>query len=488
MPKNKGGKLHMYDVAIIGAGVVGCMIARELSKYQLSVCVLEKEADVATGATRANSGIVHAGFDAKEGTLKAKLNVQGSKMMPKVCEDLGVNYINNGSLVIGFNEKDLKEIVTLYNRGKINGVEKLEILNQEQLRNLEPNISKKAIGALYAPTGAIVCPYELAISAMGNAMDNGVQLKLNFHVEKMERKNDTYYIFSNTETVSAKYVINAAGVYSDYVANLVGDNSFYIKPRKGEYMLLDKTCGNIVSHTIFRTPTEKGKGILVSPTVDGNIILGPTSVDAEDKSDNSTSYEGFQKIMKEVGENVENIPLNKVITSFCGLRATGSTGDFIINMKNKFVNVAGIESPGLSAAPAIAQYVVELLKNDSLKPEEKADFNPKRKSMHFFKKLSVEEKNKLIRKNPSYGKIVCRCEMVTEGEIIDAIHTNPKATTVDGVKIRTRSGMGRCQGGFCSPSVVEILARELNTSVLNITKSGGNSNILVCRTKGGELN
>lgn len=478
----------MYDIAVIGAGIVGCMIARELSKYELSICVLEKEADVATKATRANSAIVHAGFDAKEGTLKAKLNVRGSKMMQQICEDLGVYYINNGSLVIGFNEKDMKQIHQLYSRGKTNGVEKLEILNQNQLQKLEPNISKKAIGALYAPTGAIICPYELAISSIGNAMDNGAELKLNFGVERIEAKDNLYYISSNSKTITAKYVINAAGVHSDTIANMVGDYSFSINSRKGEYMLLDKACGDIVSHTIFRTPSEKGKGILVSPTVDGNLILGPTSVGIDDKEDNSTTREGLESIAREVCENVENIPLNKVITSFCGIRAAGSTGDFIINIKNRFVNAAGIESPGLSAAPSIAEYIAKLLKGDSLELKEKPDFNPKRKSMHHFATLSPEEKNKLIKENPSYGKIVCRCEMVSEGEIIDAIHTNPKATTVDAVKFRTRSGTGRCQGGFCLPYVVDILSRELKTSVLNITKSGGNTNILMGKTKGGDLN
>ena len=478
----------MYDVAIIGEGVVGGQIARELSRYKLSVCILEKEADVATGATRANSGIVHAGFDAKEGTLKARLNVQGSKMMKEVCGDLGVPYINNGSLVIGFGDKDMEQIKALYNRGIVNGVEKLEILSKSQLERIEPNISKNAIGALFAPTGAIVSPYELAIASIGNAMDNGAELKLNFKVNSIKFKGEVYHISSDNESVCARYVVNAAGVHSDYIAGLAGDNSFKITPRKGEYMLLDKVCGHIVSHTIFRTPSEKGKGILVSPTVDGNLILGPTSVDIDDKEDNSTTAEGLDRIRREVCENVENIPLSKVITSFCGLRATGSTGDFIIDIKNRFVNVAGIESPGLTAAPAIAKYVAQILKNNSLELQEKEGFNPKRRPMHYFSMLTTEEKNKLIKENPSYGKIVCRCEMVSEGEIIDAIRTNPKAATVDGVKFRTRSGAGRCQGGFCSPSVVEILARELKTSVLDITKSGGNTNILICKTKGGGLN
>ncbi len=477
----------MYDIAIIGAGIVGAMIARELSKYDLSVCVVEMESDVAMGSTRANSAIIHSGYDATEGSLKARLNVRGSEMMSQVAKELGVRYIRNGSLVIGFNDNDCEEIKRLYHRGISNGVKNLSILNQDELRKLEPNISKKAICALYAPTGAIICPYELATAAIGNAMDNGVDLKLNFKVERINKCTDIYEIMSSEDCVKAKYIINAAGLFADEIAKMIGDTSFNIHPRKGEYLLLDKECGSLVSHTIFRTPTKMGKGILVSPTVDGNLILGPTSVDRTDKVDTSTTMEGVERIISEAKDNVENIQFNKVITSFAGLRATGNTGDFIINYANdNFINVAGIESPGLTAAPAIAEYVVELLKKTDIKIEKKENFNPYRKSSHFFKDLSDDEKNKLIKENSKYGKIICRCEMVSEGEIVDAINTNPKATNVDAVKRRTRSGMGRCQGGFCSPHILDILARELNIPAENVTKSGGASNIIICKTEGGE--
>ena len=474
----------MYDVAVIGAGVVGGMIARTLSAYRLKICILDKAHDVATGATCANSAIVHAGFDAKEGSLKAKLNVRGSEMMAQVCEELGVKYKNNGSLVIGFNDDDRKTVEDLYNRGVANGVKKLKVLDSEELHKIEPNVSKNAICALWAPTGSIVCPYELTIAAVGNAMDNGADLKLDFGVEAIRDCGDHYEIVSGDSVVEAKYVINAAGLYADAIAKMIGDETFSIHPRRGEYVLLDKECGNIVSHTIFRTPSKMGKGILVSPTVDGNLLTGPTSVDMEDKEDKSTTPEGLGRVMREALENVDGVMYNKTITSFCGLRAVGSTGDFIINMpNNRFVNVAGIESPGLSSAPAIGEYVVELLKNAGATLEANPSFNPRREAMHAFREASIEEKNEIIKKDPTYGRIICRCETVTEGEILAAIRTNPKPRDLDGVKRRTRAQMGRCQGGFCSPYIVEMLAQEMNVPYESITKFGGDSLINVGKTK-----
>jgi len=477
----------MYDIVIIGAGIVGAMIARELSKYHLSVCILDKESDAAMGATRANSAIIHAGYDPEEGSLKARLNVLGSEMMPQIARELGVRYINNGSLVIGFNDEDAEKIKILYHRGIVNGVKKLFILNKDELERLEPNISKYVICALYAPTSGIICPYELTIAAMGNAMDNGVDLKLNFKAEEIKKYEDGYEVLSSFESVKARYIINAAGIFADDIAKMIGDASFSIHPRKGEYLLLDKECGALVSRTIFRTPTEKGKGILITPTVDGNLLIGPTSVDIADKTDTSTTLEGIEMILSQAKANVNNIPFNKVITSFSGLRAVGDTGDFIIKFsEDNFISVAGIESPGLTAAPAIAQHVVGMLKETGIKLEKKKGFNPYRKPMHFFKDLPDEEKNKIIRENSKYARIICRCEMVSEGEILDAIRLNPRATNLDAVKRRTRSGMGRCQGGFCSPYILDILSRELKIPVEHITKSGGASNIIIGKTKGGE--
>ena len=475
---------EMYDIAIIGAGVIGGMIARELSFYKLNVCLLEKGNDVATGATKANSAIVHAGFDAKEGTLKAKLNVEGSKLMPQVAKDLGVKYINNGSLVVGFNDEDKETLKGLIERGTKNGVEGLALLDRVGILKIEPNIGKNVTCALYAPTGAIICPYDLAVSAIGNAMDNGVILKCNSEITEIESKGDYYILKTKNEEICARYVVNAAGIYSDKIAKMVGDDSFTVHPRRGEYLLLDKECGSIVSHTIFTTPSKMGKGILVSPTVDGNALIGPTAVDIDDKENKDVSCDFFASILNIAEKSVSNIPKNKTITSFCGLRSVGSTGDFIINNpKERFINVAGIESPGLSASPAIALYVVELLKGAGLELDKKENPIRTRKSMHAFREASIEEKNKMIKDNPSYGRIICRCEGVSEGEILDAIRTNPGATDLDGVKRRTRAQMGRCQGGFCSPYIVELLSKELGLPYEKITKFGGASNVVVGKTK-----
>jgi len=474
----------MYDVVVIGAGVVGGMIARKLSSYDLKICIVEKENDVAMGATKANSAIVHAGFDAKEGSLKAKLNVEGSKMMEQVTKELGVKYKRNGSLVLGFNEEDRANIEKLYQRGQENGVENLAIVDKKELKNLEPGVSDDAICALYAPTGAIVCPYELTVAAIGNAMDNGAELKLNFDVKAITKTEGGYEIASDNETINARCVVNAAGLYADKIASMAGDDSFDIHPRRGEYILLDKECGNLVSHTIFKTPDKMGKGILVTPTVDGNLLTGPTSFDIEDKEDKATTMEGLSVVMEGAGKNAKNIPYNKTITSFCGLRAVGSTGDFIINApKDGFINVAGIESPGLSASPAIAEYVADLIKNQGLTMAEKSDYIATRKPMHYFKEATNEEKNAIIKENPSFGKIICRCETVTEGEILEAIRTNPKPTDLDGVKRRTRAQMGRCQGGFCMPYITELLAKEMGIPYENVTKFGGNSVVNVSKTK-----
>ena len=478
----------MFDYVVIGAGVVGGLVARELTKYRLSVCIVEKASDVAMGATRANSAIVHAGFDAKEGTLKAKLNVQGSEMMEDLCLELGVKYKRNGSLVVGFNEEDEATLHSLIERGEKNGVKGLSFVRRDELVKIEPNIGDGVTCALRAETGAIVCPYELCIAAVGNAMDNGAELKLNFEVKNIEKCGDVYRISSENETVEAGAVINCAGVYSDDIARLVGDGSFSVRPRRGEYMLLDKECGSLVGHTVFRCPSKMGKGVLVSPTVDGNLLLGPTAEDIDDKNDTSTTPKGLSHLSSLASEQVKGIQLGKVITSFTGLRATGSTGDFIINSPiDGFINCAGVESPGLTSAPAIAKYVVEMLKKSGRELKENERFNGVRRPLHYFRELPVEKKNEIIKENPDFAHVVCRCETVTAGEIIEAIRTNPKPTSIDGIKRRTRASMGRCQGGFCTPYIVEILAREMGVPVTEITKSGGESYINVGKTEKGNI-
>ena len=474
----------MFEIAVIGAGVIGGMVARELTKYTNSVCILEKGSDVALGATRANSAIVHAGYDAKEGSLKARMNVRGSKMMAEVCRDLGVKYKNNGSLVVGFNAEDEETLKELCERGKTNGVDGVRVIFRDEILKLEPNIGDGVTVALHAPTGAIVCPYELCMASVGNAMDNGATLKTGFEVKAIESVDGGYKISSDTEEVFAKWVINCAGLYSDEISAMVGVDSFTVNPRRGEYMLLDREVGGHVSHTIFRCPSKMGKGVLVTPTVDGNLLVGPTAEDIKDKEDTKTTAEGLAKVRALASEQVARIDFSKVITSFTGLRATGSTGDFIIGMpKPNFVNVAGIESPGLSSAPAIAEYVVSILHDAGYEAKKRADFVGTRRPMHFFSSLSVEEKNALIKERPEYAHVVCRCETITEGEILDAIRTNPRPTDVDGIKRRTRASMGRCQGGFCTPYIIDLLAKEMGVDYTAVTKFGGDSYINFGKTK-----
>ena len=475
----------MKKIAVIGAGVVGGLVARELSRYELDVTILERGSDVALGATRANSAIVHAGFDAKEGSLKARFNVRGSEMMEDVCRELGVKYKRNGSLVVGFSEEDRETLEGLKIRGEKNGVKELSVVGREELIKIEPNLGDEVTCALVAPTGAIVCPYELCMASVGNAMDNGAELKLDFNVAAIEEKGEGYEVISDKgERVYADYVINCAGVYSDAVARMVGDDSFAVHPRRGEYMLLDREAGDLVSHTIFRCPSKMGKGVLVSPTVDGNLLLGPTAEDIEDKEDTSTTAAGLDKVRSLAAQQVRGIPFGKVITSFTGLRSVGSTGDFIINMpKRGFINLAGIESPGLSSSPAIAVHVAQMLADEGVELVDKADFNPVRRPMHYFKELDNEGKNEVIKAHPEFAHVICRCETVTEGEILEAIRTNPKPHDVDGVKRRTRASMGRCQGGFCTPYIIELLASELGIDYTEVTKFGGDSKINVGMTK-----
>ena len=471
----------MFDVVIIGGGVIGGTILRETQKYNLSACLLEKESDVAMGASRANSGIVHAGFDAPVGSLKAKFNVLGNLMMQAYAKELGVKYKNNGSLVVAFNEQEKIELNALKERGEKNGVKGLKILDREQLFKKEPNISKDAVAALFAPTGGIVCPYKLTIAAIGNAMDNGAQLLTEFEVVKISKTEKGFLIESaDGKIVETKLVINCAGLAGGKIAELFGDNSVIINARRGEYILLDRECNGFVNSTLFFTPTKKGKGILVSPTVDGNIILGPTA-DEVDQKEVETTMLGLQTVKEKATFMCPTVPLGSTITSFAGARAYSDRHDFIIEHSSVkgLINCVGIESPGLTSAPAIAKYVVEELVSKFFKLVKNPNFNGQRIADDIFENLSVEEKNQIIKQNSAYGKIVCRCEKITEGEIIRAIRTNPKATTVDGIKRRTRSGMGRCQGGFCQPQIVWLLAEENGVEVDKITKNGKGSYILV---------
>ena len=476
----------MFDVIVIGGGVVGGLILRELTKYRLHVCLLEKEGDVAMGQSKANSGIVHAGFDAKVGSLKAKFNVLGNQMMAETARELGVKYKNNGSLVVAFSEEDLQTLAELKTRGESNGVPNLQILSQAELREKERNIASEALGALYAPTGGIVCPYELTIASIGNAMDNGAELLLDFEVCGLEKANGVFTVTATDgRTVAAKTVINCAGLGSGKIANLAGDTYITVNARKGEYILLDRESGDFVSHTLFFAPTKAGKGVLVSPTVDGNILLGPTSEELPNGNVETTA-EGLQFVQEKAAQMCKGVPFYNTITSFAGTRAYSNRNDFILEESQTLAGLfhcAGVESPGLTSAPAIAKFVTEELIGKALPLERNENFKGERKPDYFFKNLSMEEKNEMIKKDRRYGRIICRCEQITEGEIVRAVTENPPARDIDGVKRRTRAGMGRCQGGFCQPQVLEIIARERGISVQEVTKSGKNSYLLKGKTK-----
>ncbi|MBQ7116249.1 MAG: FAD-dependent oxidoreductase [Clostridia bacterium] len=475
-----------YDVAVIGAGVVGSLITRELSKYNIRVALLERCNDCAMGATKANSAIVHAGFDAVPGTLKAKLNVRGVELMKKTCKELSVPLKNNEALVVAFSEEEMPHLEMLKDRGEQNGVPGLRIVRREELVELEPNIGDSAVGALVAPTSSIVCPYELTIAGVENAVTNGAEFLRNCEVTAIDYIDDAFKLTTSLGEITAEYVINAAGVHSGEIASLIGDNSIEIVVRHGDYYLLDKSQGSLVSRTIFQCPTKMGKGVLVSPTVDGNLIVGPSAEDIDNGDDVATTSVGLEKIYVNAIKSVPAVSLRNAITSFSGNRAHPTSDDFIIgssDVNKKFINAAGIESPGLSSAPAIAEMIDGIINELSGGFEKKADFNPVRPEPVRFRHLSTEERAGLIEKNKAYGRIVCRCETITEGEILDAIHAPAGARDVDGVKRRTRAGMGRCQGGFCGSKVVEILARELNVPMNEITKFGGQSKIMYHKTK-----
>jgi glycerol-3-phosphate dehydrogenase len=476
----------MFDITIIGAGVTGCAVARELSKYKLNTCVVEKEIDVASETSKANSGIVHAGEDPMPRTLKAKMNVRGNEMFDKLQQELDFNFKRNGSLVLCFDENDICKLEEMRQHGLKNGVpDTMEILNREEALKLEPNLSDKVVAVLTLPTGGIVCPYDFTIALAENANTNGVEFKFETEVQVIEKIEEGYMLKTNKGDIKTKLVINAAGLYADKFNNMVSEKKYNIIARKGEYLLFDKAVGNMVSRTLFQLPTKMGKGVLVTPTVDGNLLMGPTSLDVEDKTDVDTTREGLESVLEKAPLTVKTVPFRQVITSFAGLRAHEESGDFIIGEAEdaeNFINALGIESPGLTSAPAIAERIAEIVV-EKLSPEKNENFNPIRKGIPKFGEINNDERRELIKKDKTYGKMVCRCETVTEGQIRDAIRRPLGARTLDGVKKRTRAGMGRCQSGFCSNRIVEILSQELDIPTTEVTKFGHNSNTLVCEIK-----
>ncbi|MBN1777011.1 MAG: FAD-dependent oxidoreductase [Clostridiales bacterium] len=470
----------MVDVAVIGGGIIGCSIARELSRLRLRTVVLEKGSDVASGSSKANSGIVHGGYDCIPGTLKARFNVLGNSMFDKRSKTLDFPFKRIGSLVLAFHEEERIHLKKLLQQGIQNGVSDLRVIEAEEIRRMEPNINDAVVAALYVPTGGIVCPYEMTVAFAENAVKNGVEFRLGFYVETVRKQNELFTIAGPSGDLTARVLINAAGLYADTINNMLSSKHFTITPRRGEYCLLDKTEGSLVNHTLFQLPTKAGKGILVTPTADGNLLLGPTSDEIMDKETTATTFNGLREVLQTAQADVQSLPTGKIITSFTGLRAASDTDDFIIGQSpdvENLINVAGIASPGLTSAPAIAEYVYSLVKKIT-RAQEKPDFQPRRKAFPKFRHMSARERSEAIAKNPDYGQIVCRCEQVTKAEVLAAIRGPLSVRDLDAIKRRTRAGMGRCQGGFCLMRIPEIVAGELHIPLNEVTKNGSGTNLL----------
>lgn len=477
----------MKDVIIIGGGVVGCSVARELSRFDADILLLERGNDVSVGTSKANSGIVHGGYDAKPGTLKAKFNVAGNAMFDALARELDFPFKRNGSMVLCFDKADIGKLLELKEQGVKNGVQGLYVLEgYEAVKAMEPYVSENVVAALVVPNGGIVSPYEMTIAYAENAATNGVEFRFGSEVTAIDKIDGGLQVTcADGFTAQAKYVVNAAGVYADVINNMISPDKMHITARKGDYELLDKTCGYMASHTLFQMPTKMGKGVLVTPTCHGNILVGPTATDVTDKDDVATTPEELASAFDRALLTMPSLNRRNIITQFSGLRAHLDTDDFVIGESaavKGLYNVAGIESPGLSSAPAIAVHVAEEIAQ-KLSLGKNANFVAERKGILHFATLSDEERQKLVAENPLYGRIVCRCETVTEGEIVEAIRRKPGAVDMDGVKRRTRQGMGRCQAGFCTPRVMEILSRELGVPMTEVTKRGGNSQFVIGRTK-----
>lgn len=476
----------MYDVIIIGAGVVGCSTAYYLSQYEMNIALLEAHNDVANATTKANSGCMHAGYDPEPGSLMAKYNVEGSVMAKKLCEKLDVPYDNCGSLVLAYNQQDMQTLQQLLERGRQNGVKELQILDEKLTRELEPLLSKKVAGSLYAKTGAIIDPWQYTIALAEVAVENGVDLKLNNEVKAISKEEGIFTVTTNKDKYQCKYIINAAGVYSDVVHEMIGEKEFTIIPVRGQYYLLDKIEGEKVNHILFQCPSKLGKGVAVCPTVHGNMIVGPDAETVEFE-DLATTSEALKYIKERSALTMDCINFRENIRNFAGIRARSDRKDFIIEESKSvenFYNLAGMASPALTAACAIGYHVIDWL-NTKEKFVKKKSYKETRKKIRF-KDLSDEEKNELIAKNPAYGRIVCRCEHITEGEILDCFNSPIPPQSIDAVKRRTNAGMGRCQSGFCGERVAMILKEKLNISFNEILLDKEGSNILMNKAKEGD--
>ena len=481
----------MYDVVIIGCGVVGASAAYELARYKLRVAVLEAAADIAAGTTKANSAIIHAGYDPEPGTLMARLNVEGNRLTGEICEKLQVPFKRVGSLVVAFSPEQLPTLRTLYDRGCNNGVPGLRLLSGEEARAMEPGLSEEVCGALLAPSAGIIDPWGFAIAMAETAVRGGVELRRDCPVTGIEDTGAGFVLHTPTGDVTARFVLNAAGVDADRVHEMLEPNDWQTLPSRGEYYLLDKSEHDRVSRVIFQCPGPEGKGVLVAPTIHGNLICGPNAEAVEDRLDLGNTAAGMAEVRAKASRSVPGIQWRQNIRNFAGLRANTTRSDFIIEESKAhpgFIDLAGIKSPGLSSAPAIAKMAAEMLAAGGLVLEPDPDFVDKREHI-VFKNLSAEEKNELIRKDPRYGRVVCRCETITEGEIVAALHSPIPPRSINGVKRRCNAGMGRCQGGFCGPRVQEIIARELGIDQAEVLLEQAGSTILTGRTKtGGNAN
>ena len=469
----------MYDVIIIGGGIVGTATARALSRYQLKILLIEREADIAVGATKANSGILHAGYDCHPGTLKALLNVLGLAMYTKLCQELDIPYKNNGSIVISTDADGPQKLKELYERGLANGVTGMELLSAEETLALEPNLTTKTTGALKANTAGIISPYEAGIAFAENAAVNGVEFLLETTVTGIKAEKDGNFTISTSSCapLRAKTIINAAGVESATIHNHLNTSKESIIPQRGQYHLLDNTQRDLVKHTVFQLPTALGKGVLVVPTVDENILIGPTAEPPDDPFATETTPEGLQDVFEKSKHILKNIPIHDRITTFAGIRAKHDSKDFVINEAAPgFINAIGIDSPGLTAAPAIAEMITNMV-TSRLQPPVKHNFIPQRIGIKRFRELTPKQQANLIKENPAYGRIVCRCETITEAEIIDAIRRPVGARNLNALKRRTRAQMGRCQGGFCLTKLMELLSRELNVPETDVTLDGTGSRL-----------
>ena len=476
--------MYMYDVIIIGCGITGASCAYYLSRYKLKIAVLEQHNDVCCEATRANSAIIHAGYDPEPDMVCARLNVRGNELAKEICEKLDVAYKQIGSLVVAFSESEMETVQKLYERGVKNGVPDMRVIGQKELREMEPYISDEALGALYAPSAAIVNPWEYGLAMAETAVRNGVEMHLNTKVTGIENGADFSIVKTNNGDFEAKFIINAAGVWADDIHAFVAEPDFKILPSAGEYYLLDKSEGVRANHVIFQCPNELGKGILVSPTVHGNLIVGPNAIDSA-KDDTSTKTASLDFVREKALKSIPSINFRENIRNFTGVRPNTDTGDFEIKfVTDNFLDLAGIKSPGLSAAPAIAEDTVDMLREKGLEIEEKESFIDRREKVRF-KELSNEEKNKLISEKPAYGRVVCRCETITEGEILNALKSPIPPVSLDGIKRRAGTGMGRCQGGFCGPKVLEIMAKSKGVAFEDILQDDTGSYILTGETKNG---